>query len=410
MTYQEIDSKVSTTVRLPLALMVIFIHSLGTPHSYTIVDIDWAQFNGIDLFNLFRTFISRILCQIAVPAFYILSGYYFFFSVESKICRSGFWNVFIQKFRRRFFTLFIPYVIWNLIYVAWTLKFSIIDICFHHGSVSQLIQFFGDNGGILKMLWCSSSWDRGYADILGTIGTNTAPVLIPLWFIRDLMVTVLLTPLIFVLIRRLGVLFIGIIGGGFLAGISTGIPGLSLASIFFFSIGGFWAIKKDSFSEILLLRRVKMPIYIIALLTLLILTFNFGDRSFAMGTLFQIFRICGSLSILSLFVFFIVKGCKFKILEKYSDSSFFIYNTHAIWGIEIVSFLMYSLFTINPLDRSAPGEAITLSCGETILAIFRYVAVPVVTLIFCILMYKIFCSYMPSKFWGLLNGDRSRKN
>lgn len=409
MTYQDIDSKVSTTLRLPLALMVIFIHSLGAPSSYTIVDIDWSQCNGIDVFNLFRTLISRVFCQIAVPTFYILSGYYFFFSVESKIRLSGFWNVFVQKFRRRFFTLFIPYIIWNLVYVVWTLKFSIIDICFQR-NYFQLFSIFNDNGGLLKMLWCSSSWTRGYADILGAIGSNTAPVLIPLWFIRDLMVTILLTPVIFVLIRRSGILFLGSLAVLFLSGMSTGIPGLSLASVFFFTIGGFWAIKKDSFSEILLLRRVKIPIYTIALLALLILTFNFGNRSFVMGTLFQIFRICGSLSILALFVSFIVKGCKFKILEKYSDSSFFIYTTHAIWGIEIVSFLIYSFFAINPLDRPAPGDTMTLSCGETVLAIFRYVAVPVITLIFCILLYKIFNLYMPSGFWRLLNGGRSKKN
>lgn len=407
MTYHQIDSKVSTAMRLPLALMVIFIHAIGLPSSCTIVDVNWCQLNGLDIYNFIRVCISKIFCQIAVPTFYILSGYYFFYKIEANINQTSVGHVYLKKLKKRFFTIFLPYVIWNIIYVVWTLKYSIIDICASGGSFTPIIQFYHDNGGIIKMLWCSSSWPRGYEDIFGIIGTNTGPALIPLWFIRDLMITMLLAPVIHYGIKRLGLLFIGVLMALFLSGVSTAIPGFSIASVLFFSIGGYFTIRKGSYSEMLLLNKVRIPIGLISIITLIILTVNYGDRSFLMGLLFQLFRVCGSLCFISIFVSFVKQGYEFKLFTKYSHMTFFVFTTHALWGIEIISLVLSSLISIDTIDVISTGTHISLSTYETITAILRYIILPIIVMVLCLVSYNIFKLLLPSRLWGLLNGNRN---
>lgn len=405
MTYQQIDSKVSTILRLPLALMVIFIHSVGMPSSLAI-DVDFSQLNGLDIYNFVRIFISKVFCQLAVPTFYILSGYYFFYKIDANIHQIGFKNIYLKKLRKRFFTIFLPYVIWNIIYICWNLKYSLIDICMRGGSFSPIVQFYHDNGNILKMLWSSSSWAKGYENVLGTIGTNTAPVLIPLWFIRDLMVTILFAPAILFFIKRFGLLYISVLMALFLLGISSSIPGISVVSILFFSIGGYFTVKRGSYSELLLKNKVRIPVIIITCITVMILTLTYGDKSFLMGLLFQVFRVCGSLGLMSMFVSFVVRGYEFKFFSKYSHMTFFVFTTHAIWGIELISLILYSVVSIISIDGGSSDTYISLTKYETIVAILRYIALPIIVMALCLITYKVFSSFLPSRLWSLLNGNR----
>ena len=115
------------------------------------------------------------VCSVCVPAFFVLSGYLFFWNVPGKVDGMWFW----KKIRSRFFTLLIPYLI--AVVIAWFCYYFAIK------AVPSMVDgFMGDRWkDPLFVFW-------------------TGPVNLSLWFIRELMVVVLLSPLIYLIIRYTG--------------------------------------------------------------------------------------------------------------------------------------------------------------------------------------------------------------
>ena len=54
---------------------------MGTPPDKAI--IPWGAMQGIDYYNFLRLFITNVFARIAVPTFFIISGYYFFIKNDS---------------------------------------------------------------------------------------------------------------------------------------------------------------------------------------------------------------------------------------------------------------------------------------------------------------------------------------
>ncbi len=115
----------------------------------------------------------------AVPLFYGISGFLFFKSVDSiKDC--------LPKICRRFHTLLIPYIIWNLVFVCWYLALTYLP------GVSSFV-----NSNLAEMF--------PYEGILGTLYTLfIEPIGFHLWFLRDLLIFVMLTPILYWGIKKTG--------------------------------------------------------------------------------------------------------------------------------------------------------------------------------------------------------------
>ena len=114
---------------------------------------------------------------VAVPLFYFISGVLFFKSVNRlKDCISG--------IRKRIRSLLVPYIIWNVIFVGWYLLMSIIPSI--SGFVnSDMLSHFSINKPIASL---------GYLLLV--------PAGFHLWFLRDLILYVLVSPLIYVACKR----------------------------------------------------------------------------------------------------------------------------------------------------------------------------------------------------------------
>lgn len=113
-----------------------------------------------------------ILTEVCVPLFFVISGYLFFRNTPEKPDVKWFWG----KISSRFFTLVIPYLIANVI--AWGCYY------FAMKEVPSMVSgFFGDNWkDPLFVFW-------------------KGPVNLSLWFIRELIVVVIFSPLIYLLVR-----------------------------------------------------------------------------------------------------------------------------------------------------------------------------------------------------------------
>ena len=120
------------------------------------------------------TLLSSTLTRICVPAFFILSGF-LFFQNQNKLSLQTYKN----KLHRRFYTLLIPYVLWNII----SLILEILKIRYlgfpNHGLF--------ENGGInwIKVIEGFFNYVDGY------------PFAFAFWFIRNLMGFVILSPVVY---------------------------------------------------------------------------------------------------------------------------------------------------------------------------------------------------------------------
>ncbi len=93
-----------------LIVLIVYIHNQGMGTPLGEVSVSWANFSGIDTYNLLRLVITEVIARAAVPAFFILSGYLFFFG-KTSFSR----ETWLTALKKRFWTLFVPFVLWNII-------------------------------------------------------------------------------------------------------------------------------------------------------------------------------------------------------------------------------------------------------------------------------------------------------
>lgn len=219
----DLQSETIRFLRFPLIVGVVMSHA-------KLSDINTGGFYNIDdstmcLFNYISYLISDILARIPQPMFFFFSGLLFFRNVSS-FNR----NIYLQKLSRRVHSLLIPYVVWNLLIVLLYLAVQLV--------VPELLS--GHNKPVADYSatdWLWAFWDTS---MINSQAFESMPINYPLWFVRDLMVTVLFTPLIYLLIKKLKIVFLCVLGILWLFNFSVGITGFSFAAFFFFSLGAYF--------------------------------------------------------------------------------------------------------------------------------------------------------------------------
>lgn len=154
------------------------------------------------LSSAFCIITAQGVCRLAVPFFFFVSGYLFFYKFEN-------WDlgVWWSKVRRRGRTLLIPYILWNTIAVAilfgWSYYVSV-----SHGLEPVSFHEMVSNWGGIKLFW-----DTGEP--------LNMPLDYPLWFVRDLMVFVIVSPVVFFFVKL------------------TKMPGLIITILYYLTLGKF---------------------------------------------------------------------------------------------------------------------------------------------------------------------------
>lgn len=160
------DSAIFTSMKTIAMFMVLVIHADLRNHGAV---KSW----GSDLYN---EFFSLILANSAVPVFFFISGFFLFRNYDFK-----------KKLSSRIHTVFIPFFLWCL----WGLA-----ILFVLQIVLGLESVF--SGKELKLLKDFVPFD--YIRIFYNI-RDGSPIISTLWFLRDLCVMILLSPLICLLMN-----------------------------------------------------------------------------------------------------------------------------------------------------------------------------------------------------------------
>ena len=104
-------SKTITVLRLPLAILVVFIHGKMSLVDWDIDTVDYAHLCNADYYSFIVLAFSSIISAIAVPLFFFSSGYLFF-------CNFPKWDFYIwrKKQHSRVHTILLPYILWPLIF------------------------------------------------------------------------------------------------------------------------------------------------------------------------------------------------------------------------------------------------------------------------------------------------------
>lgn len=291
--------------------------------------------------HYFNIVISQTIARLAVPTFFFMSGYLFFVNFER--FSFGTWS---KKIKSRFHSLLIPYILWNIIAYVYFIMLK-------HQSISI--------EGLLAKI-----------DFM-----FFHPADFPLWYVRDLMVLVCFTPVIYYLSKYLyGIAMLPIvIAYLFLPEFSVGF--LSFSSFFFFILGSFFCLNGLSFRSVTpWIRRI---IYAVAIGLGVLMIITYGNRE---ENLWALFLLIGVLAIILL-----LYNNRFNVCNVLVSSSFFVYASHRIGATGIAK----SLFMWIPNE----------GCSQFV----SYVIAPMFTYLICTLGYVILRKYVPSVF-VILNGRK----
>lgn len=195
-----------TWLRFPLIFLIILLHC------YSVQRLEGSHetyFKALYSFSLW-------LGETGVPGFFFISGFLFFLSKKP----------YSQKLKTRVHTLLIPYLIWNLILltlyvVAWAIGYPE-DINGRSITGYTIIDY-------IRLFWDRGSFDDG----------NFVPLLCPLWYIRNLLIMSILSPILFYIIRYVREVFLFAITFWWLISYHNAfIP----QTILFFSLGAYFSI------------------------------------------------------------------------------------------------------------------------------------------------------------------------
>lgn len=318
--YQEdkLQSDTISFLRFPLAIAVIFIHI--NPATTNLLETDFNVLSDRGIYNIAGIIFSHVLSNIAVPIFYIVSGFLFFnnFKVWN-------WNQYKRKLQSRTKTLIIPYIVWNvtswLLYIsAYFAKGLLVD-----NSYSELKEYFSQYN--INILYNCYDWGGTRINWLGKNLFMTGPFDFPLWFLRDLIFMVLLTPIIYFLIKKLNLWYILILFLAYISRIWTLIPGLNITSCFFFSLGAYFALNNINIT-----RFARQYYYIICPISIILLpvcVIYDGNNTIAGQNIYPFFIIATVFATFAI-ASYIVERFNIKPSKLLISSCFFIYAFHAV--------------------------------------------------------------------------------
>lgn len=294
--------------------------------------------------------VSGELTRIAVPLFFAISGYLFFQNFSSPIK-----EFFENKIKKRVHTVLLPYLLWSiwgfilLSLIQWILPGYGMSIVGHKPNEVLYIIF------------------------LNPVGTYQ------LWFLKDLFILILFTPIIYWGIKYLRFFLILLLCFFWINGIQYFIQ---IESIFFFVLGGYIALE---YKSILYKKYSQKIIAILKFCIWLIfcgflVEYNLGYYSHCIGILLGIWSLWCMYDVLYSYI------KRINNLKKLAGYSFFIYVAHE----PLLTVIKKLLLCIG---------------NSSILILMIYFMAPLVTISICIVVGCILKSKIP-KFYAFISGGR----
>lgn len=354
------QSELLNIVRFPLVFLVIVGHVL----SFEMVPVT-LDLNENHIYYFVSELFSHGLGWSRNPLFFTLSGYLFFATN-----RQFTWIDYQEKIKRRWFSLVLPYILWNTIAVfAETIR-------------KVLLQVSGR--GEFNWVHCFS-WEE-LRNLYWIV-----PGDYPLWFVRDLICVSLISPLLYWVVRKGGGWVVSLLFLLYVLEVNTGVVGFSIGALTFFSMGIYLAIyrRRESRDEILFLCNKYGCRACLVWLALCCGFVVLNQESWA----FYIIRLSAPMGIIA--YFYIIRALalripRFRILMlRLVPTVFFVFALHLIQ----IEGLLKGAFSRIELFQTGWYQFIP------------YIAIPILTSLICISIYYLLKHFLP-QFLKILTGSR----
>ena len=322
-------------------LLVVFLH--GQLISMSTGMVLWIQL-----------LITQEITRVAVPLFFLISGYLFFHNYKEPT-----YSFFTEKIKNRFYTVFIPYVLWSTLGL---LFLYVAQIILPASSIEKMVVRYG-----LR--------DILYAIFVSPVGTYQ------LWFLRDLYILVMLIPIIYWGIKYLKVYFVVCLMLFWINGVQCFIQ---IDAIFFFVAGAYWAFSSQKRIERIHNSHIANMILFFVWVSYccLIVDAKMGHILHCIGILLGIVCIWHCYDSVYLFL------SKNVLNANIYSYSFFIYLTH------------------EPLLTIVKKTSLMLVDNDSMVAIFIiYILSPILVIRICISIGQIMKSKIPS-IYSFITGRR----
>lgn len=340
-------------------ILVVFLHS----YDLTIkVDADQVLSLNKGYSTFIQEFISQGMTRIAVPIFFTISGYLFFLGLKGSL------SEFEKKMKKRVKTLVFPYLLWSILGILLYLVLQ---------SLPVIQNFF-----TRKLIS-----EYSVKELLDTIFLNPIPY--QFWFIRDLIMLTVLSPLLFWLLRYFKIWLIILLLGLWFYNFDLII--IANEALLFFVIGGHLSLHQQDWILSHFSSKNALILFLswISILTIKTTMIHLDMSSLLVTNIIhKIGILIGVLATWGMYDL-IVKKMNSKE-SKYSflfSFTFFIYAFHE----PILTILKKGFYSI-------------LGQGEMI-SIFIYFTAPTIAILFSILIGYYLKKITP-QFYSLLTGGR----
>ncbi|MGO8823346.1 MAG: acyltransferase family protein [Desulfomonilaceae bacterium] len=350
-------------VRFPVIAFVVFAHAYST--NVVLSGVEIGMNKPMFVSDFVRNFISHGLIHVAVPLFFLMSGYLFFLGFEWSKER------YLIKLKSRIRSLLIPYLIWNILVLSLDAVGQAVP--------ATRVYFSGNNVPVAAF----SSFDY----LNSILGLNSNPVAYQFWFIRDLMIMVLLAPFINILNRVVPRFFLSILLICWLSvdlwmpSSSEGLP----AGLLFFSLGAYLASSGKSLFSLDRFGTTTVCLYFIFVtIDALAKNYSFND-SHSFYKLSIIFGVPAALFLTKL----VVNNEKIKSsILRLDAASFFIFAIHE----PLLTMLRKIAYRIIPPNTQ-------------FMILFWYFVIPITIIVFGVFIYRNLAVFAP-KIASIVTGGR----
>lgn len=309
-------------LRFPLIVGVVFVHN--NLSDVIIRGISLVEDGQFPLYEIIFHILSDELARIAVPLFFFISGFLFFYRTDFSSA------VYVVKLKKRVRTLLVPYLFWNIVVFVC----SFLTQSFLASMTSGRAKLISEYGIVdwLNLFW---NYRKGY------------PICYQFWFIRDLMIVILFSPLLYLWVKKTRTVGIVLLGLLWILSIwsSVNVPGINITAFFFFSFGAYYGINGRNFVTDF----GKVRLFVTCLYPILVAVSTIvWHQKIAVGNfLHQLGILIGLVTIVSWVSFGIEKNRLYGSTFL-AGSSFFVYAYH---GMCLAFIMRYWLKLFQPLNE-----------------------------------------------------------